>query len=118
MKLKFLFFLFLFCFHCFCFGYEKVHQYNPAGRLIQLERAKKADLKGLPVVSVKCLDGLIIAVFKKRRVSKLIRSSPIKLFTLNKNTKLLVSGMSSDGNAVAEVAKSISEDIHSLSIFI
>ena len=82
--------LLIYFFHyvCFGYGYDKVHQYNPVGRLIQLERAKKAYLKGFPVVGVKCLDGLIVAVFKKRNISKLIRSSPAKAFQVNKNIKL------------------------------
>lgn len=85
-------------------------QYNPSGRILQVDYALETVNKGNPVIGLKCEDGVILCIAKenKKHSSRLEKSNTKKTFFIGNNLCAAGTGLLFDSIAVIEAAKKIS----------
>lgn len=83
--------------------YDSGVMYSPEGRIFQVEYAREAIKKGVTVIGINAIDGVLIAV-DRRSMSKLIKPSE-KIFKIDDNIIAAPSGMTADANEIIETAR-------------
>lgn len=95
-------------------------QFDPTGRILQLEYAKnKIFSEGGPVSAIRCNDGIIMAAAKLVPKNKLLVSSIKKYYLVDKHVSILASGQLLHSVMVVKAAKDICakyKDVHSIPI--
>jgi 20S proteasome alpha/beta subunit len=82
---------------------QSPHQFNPSGRVIQIERAFKASNKGSPIIASKCKNGVVLITASKK-LSNLVVKSPEKVYSVDTHVNLAFSGLLFDAQAIANLA--------------
>jgi proteasome alpha subunit len=83
--------------------YDNGIMYSPEGRIFQVEYAREAIKKGVTVIGINAIDGILIAT-DKRSISKLIKPSE-KIFKIDDNIVAAPSGMTADANEIIETMR-------------
>lgn len=89
------------------FAYDSMLQYNPQGRVLQIDRAMKRVEKGGAVIGIQCSDGVILVTVPSRGKLPLRLNHPQKLFRVDDHVSIGVAGMLSDAPMAIEVARRI-----------
>lgn len=84
-------------------------QFDPTGRLLQVEYSKQAALKGSPVMGFQCLNGILLINALKLPNSRLQVSGPSKLFRIDPHIYLACAGMLFDSQVIVDVSRKLCE---------
>ena len=87
-------------------GYDlSVTTFSPDGRVFQVEYAQKVLENHLPSICYKCKDGIVLAT-EKNTGNKLLRlEKNYKIFPIDKNISIVISGMIPDGKHLVQRAQ-------------
>ena len=88
-------------------GYDYGVIFSPDGRLFQVEYAREAIKKGLTVIGINAVDGVIIAV-NKNQPSKLIKSSE-KIFKIDDHIIAAASGIIPDAREIIDASRYLAQ---------
>lgn len=87
-------------------GYDRaITIFSPDGRLFQVEYALEAVRRGWTALGIRCIDGVVIAV-EKKKISPLIDPSSMeKILKIDEHVGATFAGLSSDARILIESAR-------------
>ncbi|MCQ5340346.1 MAG: proteasome subunit alpha, partial [Candidatus Methanomethylicia archaeon] len=87
-------------------GYDRaITIFSPDGRLFQVEYALEAVRRGWTALGIRCLDGVVLAV-EKRKISPLIDPSSMeKILKIDEHVGATFAGLSSDARILIDQAR-------------
>ncbi|MDI9619864.1 MAG: archaeal proteasome endopeptidase complex subunit alpha [Candidatus Nezhaarchaeota archaeon] len=93
-------------------GYDRaITVFSPEGRLYQVEYALEAVKRGWTTLGVKCQDGVVVAV-EKKRISPLVDPDTMeKIWKIDDHVGIAYAGLASDGRVLIDRAR-IEAQIH------
>lgn len=95
-------------------GYDRaITVFSPEGRLYQVEYALEAVKRGWTTLGIKCKDGVVVAV-EKKRISPLVDPETMeKIWKVDDHVGIAYAGLASDGRVLIDRAR-IEAQIHRL----
>ncbi|RLF13218.1 MAG: proteasome endopeptidase complex, archaeal, alpha subunit [Thermoprotei archaeon] len=93
-------------------GYDRaITVFSPEGRLYQVEYALEAVKRGWTTLGIKCKDGVVVAV-EKKRISPLVDPDTMeKIWKIDDHVGIAYAGLASDGRVLIDRAR-IEAQIH------
>ncbi|MCS7140050.1 MAG: archaeal proteasome endopeptidase complex subunit alpha [Candidatus Nezhaarchaeota archaeon] len=93
-------------------GYDRaITVFSPEGRLYQVEYALEAVKRGWTTLGIKCQDGVVVAV-EKKRISPLVDPDTMeKIWKIDDHVGIAYAGLASDGRVLIDRAR-IEAQIH------
>jgi len=92
------------------FSYDSSIQFSPNGRVLQVDFAKDAVLRGSSIMGLKCTDGILLVAAKKRNKSKLKLQKTPKIFFINKHICILATGLLFDANLLVDICRKLASN--------
>lgn len=87
-------------------GYDRaITVFSPDGRLFQVEYALEAVRRGWTTLGVKCIEGVVLAVEKKRILPLVDPSSMEKIWKIDEHIGIAYAGLASDGRVLIDRAR-------------
>ncbi|MCX8204093.1 MAG: archaeal proteasome endopeptidase complex subunit alpha [Candidatus Nezhaarchaeota archaeon] len=87
-------------------GYDRaITVFSPDGRLFQVEYALEAVRRGWTTLGVKCAEGVVLAVEKKRILPLVDPSSMEKIWKIDEHVGIAYAGLASDGRVLIDRAR-------------
>jgi len=87
-------------------GYDRaITVFSPDGRLFQVEYALEAVRRGWTTLGVKCPEGTVLAVEKKRILPLVDPSSMEKIWKIDEHVGVAYAGLASDGRVLIDRAR-------------
>lgn len=87
-------------------GYDQsTTTYSPDGRVFQIEYAAKAVENSGTAVGIRCKDGVVMGVEKPKLSKMLVEGSNRRVFTIDKQSGMCVSGLQADGRQIVNYTR-------------
>lgn len=87
-------------------GYDQsTTTFSPDGRVFQIEYASKAVDNSGTAIGVRCSDGVVMGVEKQKLSKMMVEGSNRRIFTVDKNSGIAVSGLMADARQVVNHAR-------------